>query len=65
MAEQTITCEAQTSDGRTCGCDAVVLHKHVHVHARLADDGSHASDHEIHYMIECPQCGIRTQVQKP
>ena len=65
MVALTIVCTGETSEGRICGAQAIVLNKHAAIRGPGALVGSNIGYYEIHFMIECPQCGIRTQVEMP
>jgi hypothetical protein len=64
MRARTITCEAVGADGALCG-ETAVVHMIHYVYGVSSDSNARGFNHvhrETHYDIECPACGLRTQV---
>jgi hypothetical protein len=61
METLTIFCDMCVG-GVVCGRRVTILHQHVEIRGAGAGKESNVGDHEIHYMVRCPCCGIRTFV---
>ena len=57
----TIVCDMYI-DGGVCGRRVMIHHQHVEIRGAGAGKESNVGEHEIHYTVECPSCGIRTLV---
>jgi len=66
MQPATIICDHQRADGTPCG-ETGLIHAVQYVYARNRETGSQATGHtlrEAHFVIDCPRCGRRTQIEK-
>jgi hypothetical protein len=66
MQPATIICDKHQGDGTPCGETALIQGVH-YVYSRNHETGSQAASHmlrEAHFVIDCPRCGRRTQIEK-
>jgi hypothetical protein len=64
MQPATIICDNHLDSGMPCG-ETALIHSVQYVYDR--DTGTQAASHvlrESHYVIDCPRCGRRTQVER-
>jgi hypothetical protein len=62
----TVLCDAPSADGGLCGARAVVHEVH-YKYSPYANRRPFDVDRvltEIHYDVDCPRCGYRTQIEK-
>jgi hypothetical protein len=66
MQPATITCDNHRGNGTPCG-EIALIHGVQYVYARDRESGSQPAGHtlrESHYVIDCPRCGRRTQIER-
>jgi hypothetical protein len=66
MQPATIICDNHRARGAPFG-ETALIHSVQYVYARRRDSGPLSTSHvltEAHYVIDCPHCGRRTQIEK-
>ncbi|RIK76582.1 MAG: hypothetical protein DCC67_13705 [Planctomycetota bacterium] len=67
MEPATIACDGRDPAGRRCGAEALIrrIDYRYTTEVDILQGEARQVLHETHYEVDCPVCGLRTQVEHP